>query len=108
MMEKTKRYLFICAYAQSRSKYFAEELMKKGYMCQFCGFAIGADFTLTEKHIEWADVIIVLAGEIVYDSAHKFLTSCKKVYPEKQFVTYYIRDEPVKFKKQLKDLVTII
>ena len=57
MVTKT---LFICAYAQSRSKWFAEMYMRKGRKAMFAGWCADADFPLNAQHLDWADEIVFL------------------------------------------------
>lgn len=59
-MDKDRRILFVCAFGQSRSKFFAEKFMTLGYKAMFCGFDDLADFKISKAHIDWCDEIVLL------------------------------------------------
>lgn len=104
---KDKRYLFICAYAQSRSKYMAEEFMKMGYMSMFCGYLDDADFKITKEHIEWADTIILLCKHIERTIHYSYIVEGAEIY-DKHLIKHYIDDEPSTFNKELTNLTTTL
>lgn len=101
-MNKNKKYLFICAYAQSRSKAFSERFMKMGIKSMFAGhFVEEADFPLSKKHIEWADVIVFL------DSGITKTTNLETIhnYHGKEIIKHYITDEPKYFEEEINILI---
>lgn len=93
------RYLFVCAYAQSRSKWFAEKFMEDGELALFCGHVEDADFKISKQYIEWADIVILLDKDIERTIHYHYMLT-----EDKQIVKHYIEDEPVIFNRELKKL----
>jgi len=91
------RYLFVCAYAQSRSKYFAERFMEDGEKALFCGHCEDADFKINKHYIDWADVIVLLDKDIERTVHFKYLLNT-----EKQIFKHYIDDNPAIFRNEYR------
>lgn len=67
----------------------------------FCGFEDEADFKLTTKYIEWADVIVLLSDEFKHSPYQKAIFKHFKVsYNTKHFKDWFIEDRPETFKKE--------
>lgn len=88
-----KRILYICTFGQSRSRYFAEESMKLGYMSLFCGYDDEADFVLSKNYLDWATHIVIL--DSYFFKAMGLLDELNN----KKLILYYIDDEPVEFRE---------
>lgn len=93
------RYLFVCAYAQSRSKYFAERFMEDGELALFCGHNEEADFKISKHYIEWADIVILLDKDIERTIHYHYMLT-----EDKQIIKHYIDDEPAIFNKEMLKL----
>ena len=93
-MNKDIKRLFVCAYGQSRSKWFAEKFMTMGCKALFCGYLPEADFILNKHYIEWADEIILLDRYIERENIYCELEVCGKLITK-----YYIDDEPQYFEE---------
>lgn len=108
----SKRYLFICAYAQSRSKFMAERFMETGKKAMFVGYEEDADFKITKEHIDWADVIILLCKHIErtvhYDYIQAKVADSNNEEEYKHIIRYYIKDEPQRFEQEYVNLMTLI
>lgn len=95
-IDRSKRYLFICVFGESRSRYFAERFMEMGIKALPCGYDIEASIKFNKSLINWADEIILL---------DKHLTpECDYIMPN-TYIEYYINDEPVKFNKYFIDFL---
>lgn len=96
IIETEKRVLFVCAFAQSRSKWFAERFMDMGIKAMFCGHDIHADFPMTKKHIEWATEIVLLDKDIKRTHYYNMIKESNK-----EVLECFIQDEPYLFEKFL-------
>ncbi len=89
---KSKKILFVCAYGQSRSKWFAEKFMSLGIKSMFCGYLDDADFPITKHHIYWADEIVLLDKDIKRTIHYEAIINSNKIVLEN-----FIEDEPKLF-----------
>lgn len=103
-MDKSKNYLFICAFGQSRSKYFAERCMNAGFKSMFCGYTEDADFVLASNHFKWADVVVILDKDF---KREKELWS-DMIDHRKPFVKFFLDDEPSLFDKNFAKMIKCI
>lgn len=96
---KDKRILFICAFGESRSRFFAEKFMKLGYMAMFAGFDDYASIRVQKGMIEWADEIVILDKywEKV-DDVKSWIIEARDGY-DKTILEHYIEDEQQIFDK---------
>ena len=108
----TKRYLFVCAYAQSRSKFMAERFMDIGKRAMFVGYEDDADFKITKEHIDWADEIILLCEHIErtvhYDYIQAKVADSNNEEEYKTYIKHYIDDEPQRFEQEYVSLMTTL
>lgn len=101
---KSKNFLFICDYAQSRSKYFAEKFQEKGYNATYRGFSDEADYPLNEKIIDWSNVVVVLSNSWLYEP--EFENWLKYAENTGKDIRYcMIDDEPRIFPEKLKQVL---
>jgi predicted protein tyrosine phosphatase len=103
MRTEHRKYLFICNYGQSRSKWFAEQFMKKGKLALFCGINELADFRISKHYLEWADIIICLE-EYIPKTLHNEAIDYYTNNFDKCRVDFYIDDEPMKFYSKYLEL----
>lgn len=107
MIDKTKKYLFVCGFGQSRSLYFAERFMLKGMMALFCGFDDYADITFDAWNIKWADTIIVLDNAHEHDEESKeYLNFASSL--NKEIILFHIQDEPELFNEKFNELIEMM
>lgn len=99
MINKKDKILFICAFGQSRSRYFAEQMMLKGYMSLFCGYDKEADIKYNKELMLWATKIVILDNYFLQTSEGKYL--------EKDHIKFYIDDEPSSHNERFEDFFNI-
>lgn len=109
-MNKDKKYLFLCAYGQSRSTYFAQECMLHGFMTLFAGYYKSDDnnIEMQEYHFEWADTIILLDESYKRDKVLKLVIDEWTEKYKNKVIHYYIKDEPATFKKLFPKIINKI
>lgn len=101
---KDKNFLFICDFSQSRSKYFAEKFIEKGYNAKFRGFSEDADYPLSEKIIDWSNMIIVLSNSWMYEK--EFKNWLKYAESQGKEIRYcMIEDNPQIFPKEVEKIL---
>ena len=101
---KGRTYLFICDWAQSRSKYFAEKFQEHGFNAKFRGFCKEADYPINQNIIDWSNVIIVLSNSWLYDNEfHNWLKYAEEQSKEIRYL--HIDDEPRIFPEKVKDVL---
>jgi predicted protein tyrosine phosphatase len=98
-LDKSKKYLFICAYGQSRSRYFSERFMEMGIKSLFCGYVKDADIVYNQQLMRWADEIVVLDNYFEKTSEGK--------YCEKKYIKFYIDDEPSLHKHRFREFMEL-
>lgn len=54
------KVLIVCSYGRNRSKYLAGYLKRRGYQTDFAGIRIEAAIPLSQKSINWADVVVLV------------------------------------------------
>lgn len=100
-LDKNKKYLFICQFGQSRSRYFAERFMEMGIKSLFCGFDDNADIVLNKNLIKHYDILIILDKD--------FYRNIKLIdlidYYEKEYIKFYIDDEPINFDNKFREFM---
>lgn len=79
------KVLFICNQNQNRSK-TAEELFKNKFKTKSAG--LYNEKPVTEKELQWADVIIVMEDEQRSEIANRF----PKLYMKKRIISFDIPD----------------
>lgn len=104
MKKEEKRILFICAYGQSRSRFFAEKFMSLGYKAMFAGFDELAEIRVQRGMFNWANEIVLLDEHWNKDTMTDFLVTEAKSL-EKTVLEYYIADEQSKFDEFCKRLL---
>lgn len=100
-----KKYIFICAYAQSRSKYFAERFIQEGNLALFCGHQREADIILSQIHLDWSDVIVVLDKDIIYEPK-PFDMLAEEQRKGKPVINFWIDDTPSTFEEKYQELLS--
>jgi len=104
MIDKNKSILFICDYAQSRSKYFAEKFQEHGYNAKYRGFCKEADYPLNNKIIDWSNIIIVLSNSWIYEKEfEEFLNYAEERGKDIRYCM--IDDEPRIFPEKVKEVL---
>ncbi len=104
MIDKSKNILFICDYAQSRSKYFAEKFQELGYNTKYRGFCKEADIPINEIILNWSNVVIVLSDSWLHDDEfHNWLKIAESMKKEIRY--FHISDEPGKFSEKFQKLL---
>jgi len=94
------KYLFVCDYAQSRSKWFAERFMEFGRKAMFAGWVKeDADFPLTKEHLEWTDVIVLLDKDIKRQTDYDAIVGSGK-----RIIEHFIEDEPQYFDAKFEEM----
>ena len=83
-MERKIRILVGCSKGLNRSKYLAEYLRRKGYSTRFGGVEGFDDSNMkwnpiTQKLVDWADIIIVVRERLKDSLKKKFKTKDKKI-----------------------------
>lgn len=80
--------------------------MRLGKMALFCGINDQADFELKSKHLDWADIIIILTNDItaIYSRHIDLYTNNSDRYR----LNFYIDDRPEQFKTKFKELKQIL
>lgn len=86
-----KRYLFVCMYGESRSRFFAEKMMQRGEMAMFSGWTDDAEPMIMPWMEEWADLIIILDKDI--DRFERRLDMSKSA-------SFFIEDKPEEFNEK--------
>lgn len=76
-----KKILCVCAKGQNRSKYLADYLRRKEYLTRYGGLEINKEESInqrliTQKDIDWADIIILVRKRLKQLFKKKF--KCKK------------------------------
>lgn len=99
-IEKQDKILFICAFGQSRSRYFAERMMELGYKSVFCGHDSYSDIQVKDQLISWADAVVIL-DEYFVKSAYWMYVKRTELMRNKKIIKYFIEDEPVYFEEKL-------
>lgn len=64
--------LTVCHFGKNRSKYLAEYLREKGYGSDFKGVGDVSQNPVTQKEIDWADVLVFVKPEIQAEFFRKF------------------------------------
>lgn len=100
--DKNKKYLFVCAFGQSRSRQFAEKTMLRGYRAMFCGYDDEADVKINKYIMKWADEVILLDEYINRTHHWNYLLFTKKSY-----TLFFIDDNPVMFNKWYELLLSL-
>lgn len=101
---KNKNILFVCDYAQSRSKYFAQAFQEKGFNAKYRGFSNEADYPLNNTIIDWSDIIIVLSKSWVFvDEYADWLRLAE--FKGKDVRYCMIPDEPSIFDQNIKEVL---
>lgn len=82
-MKRTK-ILIVCSKGRNRSKYLAEYLRKKGYLTRYGGIEKYKEpdkksKLITQKDIDWADIIIVVRPRLKKSIKDKFKSENKKI-----------------------------
>jgi len=98
MLNKNLKYLFVCQFGQSRSRWFAERFMEMGIKAVFCGWDSEADIKFNFPLIEWSDKIIVL------DKDFETYNSIMDV----DCLNFYIEDEPGNFEEHFDTLLEVL
>lgn len=99
--DKNKRYLFVCAFGQSRSRYFAEMFMKNGFMAIFCGYDSEADIVISKELVEWSDEIILLDKNNIKCKWLNHLLEGKNSF------NFFIEDIPTFFQVEFEKFLNI-
>ncbi len=92
--------LYLCAYGQSRSRYFAEQDMLRGKIALFCGYDEGADIHINLALIEWADRVVILDKDFVRDIEYHAVENLSE-----ELIHNYIEDIPWKFKELYEEWI---
>ncbi len=97
-----KRWLFVCAYGQSRSRWFSERFMMMGVRSLFCGYEPEADIMFTRDLVEWADKIVCLDKDFHRVSwVDPFITEI--INDKVVWIDYFIQDESNTFLTKFKE-----
>lgn len=104
---KITRYLFMCDFGMSRSKYFAEKTMLSGNIAQYCGWVEDSKLKFTKHTLsDWddgLDYLVVLTKNI---ERHELsLWAAIRYQCEERgvkLIKHYIEDDPVIFENEIK------
>lgn len=93
-IDKKKKYLFICAFGESRSKFYSDKFTLNGFNSKYCGFDKLAVNKFNSSLLKWSDVIIVLDEYFIKYRAKYYLFNTIK---HKTKIEFFIDDEPKNF-----------
>ena len=88
-------FIFICEYGQSRSRYFAIKLMRKGYTAAFCGVNKDSDIKCTDNLLCGSKVAVFLDK-----GAYKEFQRQYPKFPCTNAIIFHIEDEPMLFNEK--------
>jgi predicted protein tyrosine phosphatase len=74
------KILFICSQGENRSKYLAEYLQSKGYSTDCGGVEPDGVNPLTQKKVDWADIIIAVREHIKEEFLERFDSKGKTIF----------------------------
>ena len=88
----------VCTQGQNRSKYLAEYLKSKGYATDYGGVKPDGINPLTQKKVDWADIIVTVREHIKDKLLDHFESNGKEV------ICLEVIDNPKRFSKEAQKL----
>ncbi len=101
---RDKRWLFVCAYGQSRSRWFSERFMMMGIRSVFCGYEDEADIKFNRDLLEWADKIVCLDKDfhrLVW--LDPFISDTVK--DKNVWIDFFLDDDPQTFPEKFGEFI---
>lgn len=99
------KVLFVCYMGLHRSPTFADVATSYGFDCRSCGVHHDALIQISDKLIDWADIVVFL-NESYYEDANRKLWIAKK-YHDKEVLRLGMDDDYDRNSKELKMLADL-